>query len=157
VAAVPSLAENDGRKTVMMLCRYAVSVAAPPDRVWSLIRDFQAVRNWHPGIDGCELTQDGGDTVRVITTKGGAVLREKLLEQDDTNRRYSYTIVESPLPIADYRSTIEVRPAGKDGSRSSIVWQGRFAATIPDEEKAMAAVAGIYEAGLEGLHAQLEA
>jgi hypothetical protein len=141
----------------MMLCRCAVSVAVPPDRAWSLVRDFQAIRDWHPAVGSCELMRDGGDTVRVLTTKDGAVLREKLLEQDDAKRRYTYTMVESPLPVADYRSTIEVRPAGQDGTRSSIVWQGRFTATIPDEEKAMTVVAGIYEAGLEELRAQLEA
>jgi hypothetical protein len=141
----------------MLLCRYAVSVAASPDRVWSLIRDFQAIRDWHPAIGRCELTQDGADTIRVITTKDGAVLREKLLEHDDSKRRYSYAIVESPLPVADYRSTIEVRPSRKDGGRSMIVWQGRFNATGPDEEQAMSIVAGIYEAGLEELRARLEA
>jgi hypothetical protein len=138
----------------MLLCRYAISVAAPPDRAWSEIQDFQAIRDWHPAVGSCELTREGGDTIRVLTTRDGGVLREKLLEHDDAKRRYTYTIVESPLPVSDYRSTIEVRPAAGSGNRSLIVWQGRF--DSPDAESAVKIVGGIYEAGLEGLRARLD-
>ena len=139
----------------MLLCRYAVSVAAPPDRAWSEIRDFQAIRDWHPAIGSCEIVRDGDDTIRVLTTRdGGGVLREKRLEHDDAKRRYTYSILESPLPVSSYRSTIEVRPAAGSGSRSLIVWQGRF--DSPDAETAAKIVGGIYEAGLEGLRARLD-
>jgi hypothetical protein len=131
-----------------------MSVAAPPDKTWSEIRDFQAIREWHPAIGSCEITREGGDTIRVITTRDGGVLREKLLEHDDAKRRYTYSIVESPLPVSDYRSTIEVRPLTGNGNRSLIVWQGSF--DSPDGENAIKIVGGIYEAGLEGLRARLE-
>jgi hypothetical protein len=101
------------------------------------------------------IKQTGSDTIRTLTTVDGAVVIEKLLGHSDADRRYSYTIEESPLPVSGYRATLSVAPAGD--RRALVTWEGRFEATIPDEVAALDVIAGIYAAGLEALRASLEA
>ena len=61
---------------------------------------------------------------------------------------YGYTILESPLPVANYASTISV--AAK-GSGSTITWVGTFDAKGAPDDKAKEVIAGIYDAGLAGI------
>ena len=60
----------------------------------------------------------------------------------------SYEIVEGPLPVEDYLSTLTVTPDG-DGCRVS--WSGRFRANGVPDEKACEIITGIYTAGLDAL------
>jgi hypothetical protein len=78
---------------------------------------------------------------------------EELVARDDANRSYTYRIVEGPLPVRNYTSTISVSDDG-DG-RSKIDWTGRFEADGASEDEATGVVAGIYEAGLSSLSARL--
>jgi hypothetical protein len=138
----------------MLLCRLVYSIAASPDRVWQIIGRFDGLHTWHPVIGSCVSTQAGGDTIRTLTTVDGGVVIEKLLGHSDADRRYSYTIEESPLPVSGYRATLSVAPAG---DRHALVsWESRFEATIPDEAAALDVIAGIFAAGLEALRASVE-
>jgi hypothetical protein len=61
---------------------------------------------------------------------------------------YTYTIVESPLPVADYVSTIKVTGSG---DASIIEWSSTFNAKDAPDDKAREVITGIYRAGLESL------
>lgn len=75
-------------------------------------------------------------------------IRENILSRDDANRRYEYEIVESPLPMTSYRSSMEGNPEA-DGSR--FVW------TIDVEPPEMVeALNPIWDSGLDGLRRRLE-
>ena len=74
----------------------------------------------------------------------GATIKEKLVEETATS--YTYEIVESPLPVANYNSTISVTA---DGDGTMVDWQGNFdAKDVPDAD-AEGVIAGIYQAGLD--------
>jgi mxaD protein len=93
--------------------------------------------------------------VRNIKTKDGAVFTEKLLARDARTLRLRYQILQSPLPVSDYVSEIQVLPEGR-GSR--VIWKSDFDAMRSaemDDAKAREIVAGIYTSGFEGLRAQL--
>ncbi len=89
------------------------SSAASADAVWAKIGDFCGIGNWHPAIEKCALSADG--KMRTLSLKGGGTIVEKLEKRDDAAHSYSYSIVESPLPVANYMSTISV---AKDGAGS---------------------------------------
>ena len=130
----------------------SVGVAASPEEAWQALTDFCSIAVWHPGIASCEQSEQGGATLRTLTTGDGGVVLEKLIEHDDQAMSFTYTILESPLPVADYVSTMKVSPASEG---ASINWRGEFAAKGASDEEAVAVMAGIYEAGLDSLKNKL--
>jgi len=130
----------------------SVEVQAPPEQVWALIGGFCSIAKWHPVVKQCSESQDDGAALRRLTTTDGAVLVEKRVQYSDEGMSYTYTIVDSPLPVAGYTSTLAVMGMG-DGSM--ITWSGEFAAKGAPDEQAKDVIAGIYEAGLQALKDRL--
>lgn len=122
-------------------------LAVPADQVWQMIGGFNALPDWHPLVKKSEL-EDGG-TVRQLTLPDGSGLTEKLEHTDDNERTYSYIITAGPLPVSNYRATIRVVP-DDDGKGCTVEWSSEFEA-VGSESDAMAAVQGVFEAGLENL------
>jgi carbon monoxide dehydrogenase subunit G len=125
-----------------------IEIKAAPDKVWAAIGDFCGIANWHPVVAKCEAGEDGGVKMRTLTTKDGGVLKEALTNWDDQAMSYTYTIMESPLPVAKYVSTIKVSGTG---DASTIEWSSTFNAKDAPDDKAKEVISGIYKAGLESL------
>ena len=83
-----------------------------------------------------------------------AVTEEEIDESvvlDDTDRRYTYDIVEGPFPIRSYRSTIRVAPVTATG-HAFVEWWAHYDAEAADEPKLDRTFAdGVYATGLTGL------
>jgi len=126
-----------------------VTVNASPDTTWKMIGDFNHLDVWHPVVVGSVLTHGKTNDTRLLTLGNGATITEKQVSRNDTERSYTYAIVESPLPVADYVSTISVTPAA-DG-KSTVTWSSSFDANGGTDEEAVNAITGIYEAGLNNL------
>jgi hypothetical protein len=90
--------------------------------------------------------------MRTLTTVDGGVLVEKRVQYSDEGMSYTYEIVESPLPVAHYVSTLAVM-AGANGSL--ITWSGQFAARGAEDDQAIEVISGIYQAGLAALKDRL--
>ena len=129
-----------------MEVKQSVRLPAPVTDVWKRIGGFNALPDWHPMVEKSELAEGG--SVRKLTMPGGATIVEKLEGQDDKSYRYSYAITDSPLPVADYHSTIEVH---QEGDESVVEWVGRFEPKGTSAEDAQKTIQGIYEAGMENL------
>ena len=119
---------------------------ASPAEVWAKIGDFCGIGNWHPAVAKCTLS-DGGK-VRHLDLKGGGSIVEREEGRDDAAHSYGYTIVESPLPVANYHSRIAVMA---DGAGSKIVWTGKYDAKGASDADAKKVVDGIYQGGLDAL------
>jgi hypothetical protein len=126
----------------------SVDVAAPPEAVWKTIGGFCGIGDWHPVIEKCALSKKGGKEVRTLSLKGGGTIVEEEESRSDSKMDYTYTILEGPLPVTDYHSTIMV---AKAGSGSKVTWKGTFKAKGAPDAKAEEAIAGVYEAGLKGI------
>ena len=131
----------------------SIDVAAAPDRAWAAIGDFCGIASWHPAVAKCELQRRDGRTYRRLSLKGGGEILEQQSAWDGAGRSYGYTIVESPLPVANYSSTLVV---SAKGSGATIAWSGAFDAQGAPDEKAKDVIAGIYDAGLQALAAKLK-
>ena len=59
---------------------------------------------------------------------------------------YSYEILESPLPVADYHAQFAVSAA--EGGGTLIDWTANFQAVGATDAEAANVIAGIFEAGL---------
>lgn len=112
-------------------------INAPIDQVWAHIRDFNGLEVWHPGIAKSEI-EGGGPSdrigcVRKLTLQDGGVIRERLLEMSDLGHHYSYSILESPLPVANYRATMRLRRIS-DGNRTYAEWNATFDPDPPEKQ-----------------------
>jgi len=125
------------------------------DKAWAALGDFCGIKDWHPAIANCVLSEKDGAKIRTLTTKDGGVLVEKMTQWDDAGHSYGYAILESPLPVANYVSTIAVKDAA--GGAVSISWSSTFDPKGASEEDASKVIAGIYDAGLGALKAKIEA
>jgi hypothetical protein len=121
-------------------------INAPRAAVWRVIGGFQALPDWHPAIaQSHKELIDGVEHRRLILAEGGEML-EKSLGCDEAS--YGYAIVESPLPLSDYRSVVSV--AENDG-KAVVTWSATFE---PKSAQAEDIVASIYSLGLDALIAR---
>jgi Polyketide cyclase / dehydrase and lipid transport len=129
-----------------------VQLATTPTRAWAAIKDFGTWQSWHPAFASTQVIQGDGHskgTVRVLTTKDGGKFTEELVAFDAASRSYQYRIIESPAPVADYVSTIQVKET-KAGS--TVVWSSRFNVKAgTSEADAKKLISGVYRAGLDNL------
>ncbi|MGA3304040.1 MAG: SRPBCC family protein [Methylovirgula sp.] len=125
---------------------YVAKSSASVDATWAKIGNFCGIASWHPALASCDLSTDGKE--RTLTLKGGGTIVEDLVKWNDKGHSYTYTIKSSPLPVANYISTIAVK---KHGKGSEIVWTGHFKAKGAPAAKAKETITGIYKAGADAL------
>lgn len=130
----------------------SVDVTASPADAWAAIVDFCSIPDWHPVIAECEQFDQDGKTMRRLVTGDGGELLEELNEMDEGAMSFTYSIIESPLPIADYVSTMTVSEGG-DGA--TISWSSTYNAAGVSDEEALEIMTGIYRAGLDELKSRL--
>ncbi|MDX2290182.1 MAG: SRPBCC family protein [Hyphomicrobiaceae bacterium] len=160
-AVLPAQAHGPTRQKVTE----TIEIKAPADKVWAKIGSFQDM-SWHPAVAKTEGT--GGNTdgaTRTLTLGGGGVIKEKLLKYDAAGKSFKYEITEvdvKVLPINNYSSTLSVEG---DGTKATVTWRGAFYRGFMNndppadlnDEAAVAAVKGVYTAGLQALKKALEA
>ena len=136
-------------------------IDAPSHKVWPIVRDFAAVAEWLPGVRSCVVEGDGlGDrlgAIRRLDMGEAGIIREQLRGLSDAAYRFDFAIIETSLPIIDYRSTIRLRPI-TNGDRTFISWSGNFD-TPPEHAAEMTArmPRDIYQPGLDGIAALVAA
>jgi hypothetical protein len=122
------------------------SSTASADAVWAKIGDFCGIGKWHPAIEKCVLSADGKQ--RTLSLKGGGTVVEKLEKRDDAAHSYTYSIVDGPLPVTNYVSTISVAAAG---TGSTITWSGKYDAKGASDADAKKTMDGVYQGGIDQL------
>jgi carbon monoxide dehydrogenase subunit G len=141
-----------------------ITIDAPAATVWGRIRNFDALKDWHPAVARSPADKGNEEgSVRQLELKGGGSLTETLESYDDARMRYSYRAKNGgALPVTNYTSTISVKA---DGSKSVVEWRGAFYRGHPNndpppdqnDEAAVRAVTGVYQTGLARLKKLIEA
>jgi NADPH2:quinone reductase len=135
-------------------------VEAPIEAVWAVLRDFNGHDRWHPivaesHVEG-ERAPDEIGAVRNFRLRNGAQLREQLLELDDRAHRFTYCILDSPIPLIGYVATVTLKRV-TDGNRTFWDWRSQFAAP-PGLEGQLARMVGeeVYDSGIAAIRALVE-
>lgn len=124
----------------MHTIRHEIELSARADRVWDVVGDPGAIATWVPALATSRLEGD----LRHATLPDGSASVERIVHRSDVERTYSYEIVEAPLTLDGYLSTLAVDDLG---DRSRVVWTARFEADADLRD----AVSGMYVDGLAGL------
>lgn len=123
----------------------SVELAAPPDRVWSVIGQFNL--DWHPLIAKVRLVGEGIGQLRRIETRDGREIIERLEGIDNAKRIQRYALVAG-IPASTYAGTIDVHPKG-DGSVAT--WRVDFLADRQPDILVRGTIANLLKAGMADL------
>jgi hypothetical protein len=135
---------------------YASSVInASAAEVWAVIRDFNALPKWHPGIAESAIENgrpaDAVGCIRSFKLKDGAHLRERLLHLSDVDRSYSYDFQKTPFEVQNYHATLRVTPV-TDGNRCFIEWWTTFDCAPAESARWIDTFAnGVFQGGFDAL------
>jgi Polyketide cyclase / dehydrase and lipid transport len=130
--------------------KMSTTLYVPASAVWNMVGGFNQLARWHPAVASSEEKKDKGATIRKLTLHGGGTIIEKLDGLDPKERTYSYSILESPLPVAGYKAKLHVTEA-EDGRSCTVEWSSEFEASGAPENEAVKIIRSIYEAGFENL------
>jgi hypothetical protein len=115
------------------------------DEAWTVVGDFIGLLE---GM-GVPVEAEGegiGQTRKV--SMGPAPIIERLEERDEAAKKIVYSIVEGPLPVSNYVSTMQLSDAGE--GRSKLVWSSTFD-PVGDEAAAKQIISSVYDGGIKGL------
>ncbi len=145
-----------------------ITIKADPASVWQVVKQFDAIAQWHPDVQSSVELQkldDEGLTAnfRLITLKSGLKLEEKRRETPDADMKLDYQMSQGDFPVSNYRGVMQVKPGTVTGE-TVVSWIGRFnnkantldAPAGQDNPTAIHAVEAFYGDGLAGLKAMIE-
>ncbi len=112
-----------------------------------MIGPFRAIAQWRPAIGSC-ADDHGAPPTRTLVIKDGAATFVEI-QTARSERSYSYAFKSAPVPVTHYASTIKV-VARPDGT-STVTWSGAYTPDLGQASAADAALAGIYETGLNAI------
>ncbi|TYB33364.1 MAG: SRPBCC family protein [Flexistipes sinusarabici] len=127
-------------------------INAEIDEVWDVVRDFNSLSKWHPGISISELENGTGvGCIRHLFFKDGGELREKLLGLSDINYSCTYCIVESPMPVKNYVADFALFKI-TDTDKTFMHWYAYFDVTEAGrEEETAETVKMVFNSGIKSL------
>lgn len=121
-------------------------LGADVEAVWEVVGSFGGLME-ALGMP-VELEGEGIGQIRKIRM-GTEPTLERLEERDEQAKRVVYTIVGGPMPLRDYRSTMQLSDLG---GRTKLTWSGTFQpAEASSEADAVNLVRMIYKGGIGGL------
>ncbi|MZR32284.1 SRPBCC family protein [Sneathiella litorea] len=134
-------------------------IAAQADRVWSVIRDFNALPDWTEFVVDSRIEEglpsDKIGCVRAFRLENGGFIREKLLALSDYDYSFSYSILESPMGVENYVATVKLFPI-TDGGHTFAEWSAEFDCAPDREQELIDHIStNVFLGGLTSLKSQM--
>ncbi|MBS11519.1 MAG: MxaD family protein [Gemmatimonadetes bacterium] len=128
-------------------------IDAPIYSVWESIRDFNALPAWHPAVADSQI-EDGGPSdqvgcIRNFNLQDGGNIREQLLAYSDLEYYYTYSILESPMPVVGYVAKLKLTEI-TDGDLTFIEWSAEFDTDAEDDMRELVGN-GVFQGGFDAL------
>ena len=123
----------------------SVELTAAPDKVWALIGNFGGA--WHPLVARISVVGSGVGELRMIETRDGKEIVERLDVMDNGKRFYRYTNIAG-IPASHYTGMLEVKPKG---TGCAVEWRAQFLANNQPDIVVRTIVGTLFKTGLESL------
>lgn len=112
-------------------------IPASVERVWSIVRDFNALPVWLPAAVRSEI-EEGKDAatvgcIRRVIADDGSTVRQVLTELSDAEHRCSYGLLSASYPMRNYTATFQLHPV-TDTNHCYMTWFGVFNVDADKEE-----------------------
>ncbi|QIB35983.1 SRPBCC family protein [Ancylobacter pratisalsi] len=130
-------------------------IPAPVEAVWALVRDFNALPEWHPAIVD-SVIEEGLDAdvvgcVRAFHLGDGTLVRERLLELDDSRYAFAYNFETPAFPVENYEARFTLIPL-TTGEETLAIWEASFDEAPEEAGKYVDVVSnGVFATGLAAL------
>jgi len=145
----------------------SIDIHAPVAKVWAMLKQFDAIANWHPDLkhsEGDGKNESGGR--RSLTFKNNEVLVEELDYYNEQEHEYSYRLKTEntkAFPTSSYTVDLKV-VHGESAESSTVILKSRFyrgdtGNTPPEnltDEAAVKAMTQYFKDGLQGLKTKFE-
>jgi hypothetical protein len=133
-------------------------INAPIDKVWGIMRDYNGMPSYHPGIKK-SVIEDGepSDQVGCIRhlTLGDGFVRERLLCLDDRNYVFTYEIIEGSLPVRGYVAGVRLHRVTQ-GNRTFSEWWADFEVVGADRDAIIAQIGNnVFAVGFRAVESRL--
>jgi len=133
-------------------------IDAPIEAVWEIMRDFNGMPAYHPGIKH-SLIEDGrpSDQIGCVRrlTLGEGFVREVLLCMDDRNCVFTYEIIEGTLPVRGYIAGVRIHRVTQ-GNRTFAEWWADFEVVGAERDAVIAQIGkDVFAAGFTAVAAKL--
>ena len=125
------------------------TINAPAEDVWKLVSNFNGLDKFVEAITESSIESSGVGAVRTLTLQDGGKVKEKLESLDNDRRILTYSIVDSPMPIQNYKGIIQVREISD--TQSLFTWSSTFETDEGVEDEMKEAMEELYSLGVEGL------
>ena len=133
-------------------------IDAPVEKVWGVMRDFNDMPSYHPGIRKSIIEgvgpSDRVGCVRRLTLSEGYVV-ERLLCLDDVNYTFTYEIIEGTLPVRGYVAGVRLHRI-THGNRTFAEWWADFEVVGVDRDVMVSQIGNnVFAAGFRAVAAKL--
>ncbi len=129
-----------------------ISIDAPAERVWNTIRPFGNIDRYVAPVKRSEPDGYGVGMTRRLALQDGGQVSERLERLDDEARALTYTMIDGPLPVTDYVSTMAVKSDSEQ--RCTVTWECHFEPDGVPAEVLTPDLEALYRSGLDGLQSQ---
>ena len=123
-----------------------IRIDSLPQKVWDAVRDIGNIhKRLVPGfVTDCRMD---GDAARIVTFGNGLVVKEIIVDLDDSSRRLCWLAKSDRL--THYNASMQIFPDGENGCRA--VW---IADLLPND--AAPAIGAMIDQGLSAMKRTLE-
>jgi protein-tyrosine phosphatase len=124
----------------------SLSLDRSAEDVWEVVGDPARVGEWLPMVSGTRMEGD----LRFASISGReGTMCERIVSHSDEERSYSYEVVDSPMRMRSYLSTLSVLA---DGEGSLVLWEVDFEPPEgKDKARFAAGIEATYRSGLRSL------
>ena len=129
-------------------------INADVKEIWSIVKDFNGLPDWYPGVIDSEIE---GDTpvdkigcIRKFNRSDGLSFREVLIDYDESNHSFTYSLLEPSAPMVDYICTLRLLPV-TDTDSSYIEWSANFKCSSNEKAQLCYDLKKVFNTGFEAL------
>jgi hypothetical protein len=139
---------------VIAKVRTSAVIQAPPEPVWTTVRDFNGLPGWHPAVVESMIENGKGGTevgcVRCFRRQDGLILRERLVALDDIEMSMTYVLLDAPLPVRNYVAALRLLRV-TEMNQTFVEWCAWYDCSPDDELRLCRSIHEVFQIGLDAL------